>query len=122
MSIVSEFREFAIKGNMIEMAVGIIVGAAFTKIVDSLVKDIVMPPIGLLLGGTDFRQLYISLNGISYPTIVEAEKAGAPLLRYGAFISTVVEFAIVAFAIFMVLKGINRLRRRAPGGVEARKS
>ena len=122
MSIVSEFREFAIKGNMIEMAVGIIVGAAFTKIVDSLVKDIVMPPIGLLLGGTDFRQLYISLNGISYPTLVEAEKAGAPLLRYGAFVSTLVEFTIVAFAIFMVLKGINRLRRRTTGGVEARKA
>lgn len=111
MSILSEFREFAIKGSMIEMAVGIIVGAGFTKIVDSLVKDIVMPPIGLLLGGTDFRQLFISLNGISYENLAAAETAGAPVLRYGAFVTVVVEFTIVVFAIFMMLKLVNRLRR-----------
>ncbi len=113
MSLASEFREFAIKGNMIEMAVGIIIGAAFGKIVDSFVKDIVMPPLGFLLGGTDFRQFYVALNGVHYQSLAEAEKASAPVLRYGAFVSAIIEFTIIAFAIFIALKFVNRLRRTA---------
>lgn len=105
-----EFREFALKGNMIDMAVGVIIGAAFAKVVDSLVKDIVMPPIGMLLGGVDFRQLYIALNGMTYENMAAAEKAGAPLLKYGAFLSALVDFAIVALAIFIAIKAINRMR------------
>lgn len=110
MSWVKEFREFAIKGNMVDMAVGVVVGAAFAKVVDSLVKDILMPPLGALLGGVDFRHLYISLNGVDYANLAAAEKAGAPLLRYGAFVTALVDFAIVAFAIFVAVKVINRLR------------
>ncbi len=114
MSWVSEFRTFAVKGNMVDMAVGIVIGAAFTKVVDSLVKDIIMPPIGLLLGGVDFRHLYWNLSGTTYETLAAAEQAGAPLLKYGAFISAIVDFVIVAFAIFMAVKVINRLRGNAP--------
>src|SRR3982074_457750 len=88
MSLISEFKEFAIKGNMIDMAVGIIIGAASGKVVDSLVKDIIiMPPIGMLLGGVDFRQLYVNLGSGTYETLEAAQAAGAPLLKYGAFIS-----------------------------------
>lgn len=105
-----EFREFALKGSMIDMAVGIIIGAAFARAVDSLVKDIVMPPLGMLLGGTDFRQLYVSLNGVEYENPAAAEKAGAPLLKYGAFMSALVDFAIVALAIFIAIKAVNRMR------------
>ena len=118
MSRVSEFRTFAVKGNMVDMAVGIVIGAAFTKVVDSLVKDILMPPIGLLLGGVDFRHLYWNLSGTTYETLAAAELAGAPLLKYGAFISAIVDFVIVAFAIFVAVKSVNRLRgaRPAPAG------
>jgi large conductance mechanosensitive channel len=110
MGIAQEFREFAIKGNMVDMAVGIIIGAAFTKVVDSLVKDIIMPPVGMLLGGVDFRQLYVNLGAMDYPTLEAAEKAGAPLLKYGAFVSNVVDFLIVAWVIFLAVKAVNRLR------------
>ncbi len=113
MSFVAEFKEFAIKGNMVDMAVGIIIGAAFGKVVDSLVKDIIMPPVGLLLGGVDFRHLYVNLGRVSYETLDAAEKAGAPILKYGAFISTLVDFFIMALTIFMVVKFINRLKRVA---------
>lgn len=109
-----EFREFALKGNMVDMAVGVIIGAAFGKVVDSLVKDIVMPPIGMLLGGVDFRHLYIALNGATYESLAVAEKTGAPLLKYGAFISALIDFAIVALAIFIAIKAINRMRVGAP--------
>jgi len=105
-----EFREFAVKGNMVDMAVGIIIGAAFGKVVDSLVKDIVMPPIGLLLGGVDFRHLYINLGANRFETLEAAERAGAPVLKYGAFISTLVDFVIVALAIFVAVKVMNRMR------------
>ncbi len=111
MSFVAEFKEFAIKGNMVDMAVGIIIGAAFGKVVDSLVKDIIMPPVGLLLGGVDFRHLYINLGRVPYETLDAAEKAGAPILKYGAFISTLVDFFIMALTIFIVVKFINRLKR-----------
>lgn len=109
-----EFRDFALKGNMIDMAVGVIIGAAFAKVVDSLVKDIVMPPIGMLLGGVDFRQLYVSLNGVAYENLAAAEKAGAPLLKYGAFISALTDFTIIALAIFFAIGIVNRLRARQP--------
>jgi large conductance mechanosensitive channel len=114
MSIVSEFKEFAIKGNMIDMAVGVIIGAAFGKVVDSLVKDIIMPLVGLLLGGVDFKHLYFNLGKVQYETLEAAEKAGAPLLKYGLFISNLVDFLIIAFAIFVAIKAINKLRGPAP--------
>ncbi|MGB5082692.1 MAG: large-conductance mechanosensitive channel protein MscL [Burkholderiales bacterium] len=111
MSLASEFKEFAIKGNMIDMAVGIIIGAAFGRVVESLVKDLIMPPIGMLIGGVDFKQLYVNLGSQVYPPLEAAEKAGAPVLKYGAFINTLVDFLIVALAIFFIVKFINRLKR-----------
>lgn len=111
MSVVSEFKEFAVKGNMIDMAIGVIIGAAFGKVVDSLVKDVMMPPLGWLLGGVDFRHLYVNLGATEYPSLDVAEKAGAPLLKYGVFITTMVDFVIVAMAIFVAIKLINRLKR-----------
>jgi large conductance mechanosensitive channel len=113
MSLVKEFREFAVKGNMVDMAVGIIIGAAFGKVIDSLVKDLLMPPLGMLIGGVDFRQLFVDLSTGGYATLQEAEKAGAPLIKYGAFISTLVDFLIVAIALFVAIKVINRLRQAA---------
>lgn len=110
MGIVQEFRQFAVKGNMIDMAVGIVIGAAFSKVVDSLVRDLILPPIGLLLGGVDFRQLHLNLGSSAYESLEAAEKAGAPLLKYGAFLSTLLDFLIVACAIFVVIKAMNRLR------------
>ncbi|MGH8679790.1 MAG: large-conductance mechanosensitive channel protein MscL [Burkholderiales bacterium] len=110
MSLISEFKQFAIKGNMIDMAVGIIIGAAFGKVVNSLVQDVIMPPIGMLLGGVDFRQLYINLGSRSFETMDAAVQAGAPLIKYGSFISTLVDFLIVAWAIFIAVNAINRLR------------
>ncbi|GIK26808.1 MAG: large-conductance mechanosensitive channel [Betaproteobacteria bacterium] len=111
MSIVSEFKEFAMKGNVVDLAVGVIIGGAFGKIVDSLVKDIVMPMVGRLLGGVDFKHLYVNLGSKTFETLEAAEKAGAPILKYGAFINTVVDFIIIAFAIFMAIKVMNRLKR-----------
>ena len=105
-----EFKEFAVKGNMVDMAVGLIVGAAFGKVVTSLVNDIVMPPIGMLLGKVDFKSLYINLSSTPYASLAEAEQAGAPVIRYGLFINTALDFLIVAFAIFLVIKQVNRLR------------
>ena len=106
-----EFREFIARGSAIDLAVGIVIGAAFGKIVDSLVKDILMPPIGLILGKVDFSNLFISLNGDHYASLAEAQKAGAPTLNYGVFINQVIGFVIVAFAVFIVIKQINRMRR-----------
>ena len=111
MSIVSEFKEFAMKGNVVDLAVGVIIGGAFGKIVDSLVKDIVMPMVGRLLGGVAFKHLYVNLGSMTFETLEAAEKAGAPILKYGAFINTVVDFIIIAFAIFMAIKVMNRLTR-----------
>lgn len=111
MSLAKEFKEFVMRGNVVDLAVGVIIGAAFGKIVDSLVKDIIMPPLGMLLGGVDFRQLYINLGEQTFATLAEAEKAGAPLIKYGAFINTLVDFLIIAFAIFVAIKAINRLKR-----------
>lgn len=107
-----EFREFATKGNVLDMAVGIIIGAAFGKIITSLVSDILMPPIGLLLGKMDFSSLFISLSGQSYATLRDAKAAGAATLNYGLFINTVLDFVIVAFAIFMLIRQVNRFKRK----------
>lgn len=114
MSIVSEFKEFAIKGNVIDLAVGVIIGGAFGKIVDSFVKDMVMPMVGQLVGGVDFKQLYINLGDQSYTTLELAEKAGAPLIKYGVFINTMVDFTIVALAIFVAVKAINKMKKDVP--------
>jgi len=109
-----EFKEFAMRGNVIDMAVGIIIGAAFGKIVASFVKDIIMPPIGLLMGGVDFSNLFLNLSEKTFATLAEAQKAGAATINYGAFINTVVDFLIIAFAIFIVIKQINRLKKEPP--------
>jgi large conductance mechanosensitive channel len=109
-----EFREFAMRGNVIDLAIGIIIGAAFTQIVNSLVNDIIMPPIGLLLGGVDFSDIFINLSGTDYPSLEAARAAGAPVIAIGSFINTVINFLIVAFVIFIVVKQINRLRGPAP--------
>lgn len=106
-----EFKEFAVRGNVMDMAVGIIIGAAFGRIVGSLVSDIIMPPIGKMLGQVDFSNLYINLSGVEYASLAEAREAGAATLNYGLFFNTVIEFAIVAFAVFLVVKQVNRLRR-----------
>jgi large conductance mechanosensitive channel len=114
MSMLKEFKEFAVKGNMIDLAVAVIIGAAFGKIVDSLVKDIVMPCIGLFLGGIDFRGLFVNLGKGSFATLAEAEKAGAAVLKYGVFLQTVVDFLIIAWIVFIAIKLINRLKREEP--------
>jgi len=112
MGMVKEFREFAVKGNVVDMAVGIIIGGAFGTIVQSLVKDILMPPIGMALGGVDFAGLFLVLKGEGvFNTVAEAAAAGAVTINYGVFINNVISFLIVAFAVFMLIKGINRLKR-----------
>ncbi len=107
-----EFKEFAMRGNVVDLAVGIIIGAAFGKIVSSFVNDVIMPPLGLLIGNVDFSQLHVVLNGAAYATMQEALDAGAPVLKYGAFIQSIFDFVIVAFAIFMAVKAMNRLKRK----------
>jgi len=111
MSFISEFKEFAVKGNVVDMAVGVIIGGAFGKIVASLVKDVIMPMIGMLVGGVDFKNLYLNLGSATYESMEAAEKAGAPLVKYGLFINTVIDFLIIALAIFVAIKAINRLKR-----------
>ena len=108
----NEFREFAMRGNVVDLAVGIIIGVAFGAIVNSLVNDIIMPPIGLIMGNVDFADLFINLSGQDYASLAAAREAGAPVIAYGAFINAVINFVIVAFAIFLVIKGMNRLRRK----------
>ncbi len=107
-----EFKEFAMRGNVLDMAIGIIIGAAFGKIVTSLVKDIIMPPIGLLLGNVDFSNLFVNLSGTAYASLAEAQAAGAATINYGVFLNAVLDFVIVAFAIFLVVRQVNRVRRR----------
>ncbi len=107
-----EFKEFAMRGNVLDMAIGIIIGAAFGKIVTSLVNDVVMPPIGLLLGKVDFTNLYLNLSGESFVSLADAEAAGAPLIKYGVFLNTVLDFIIVAFVIFLVVRQVNKLKRK----------
>jgi len=109
-----EFKAFINQGNAIDLAVGVVIGAAFGKIVNSLVNDMIMPIIGLLLGKVSFTDLYVSLNGQEYASLDAAKKAGAPVLAYGVFLNTCVEFFIVAFAIFLVVRQMNRMRGTKP--------
>ena len=108
----NEFKKFAMRGNVVDMAVGIIIGAAFGKIVSSVVNDIIMPPIGLLMGGVDFSNLFVDLSASGYASLAAAEEAGAPIIKYGVFINTVLDFLIVAFAIFMVIRAMNSLKKK----------
>lgn len=115
MSIMQEFRDFAVKGNVMDMAVGLIIGAEFGKIVNSIVADIIMPPIGLILGGVDFKNLFVVLKESAtvpgpYATLDAAQKAGAVTINPGMFFTTVISFTIIAFCVFMIIKGMNRLR------------
>jgi large conductance mechanosensitive channel len=105
-----EFKEFAMRGNVLDLAIAVIIGAAFGAIVTSAVNDVMMPPIGLALGGLDFKDLFISLNGQSYPTLAAAKEAGAPVIAYGQFLNTVINFLIIAFIIFMIVRQVNRFR------------
>lgn len=108
-----EFKDFAMRGNVMDMAVGIIIGAAFGKIVTSLVTDVIMPPIGLLMGNVDFSNLFLNLNmDAAYTTVAAAEAAGAPIVKYGMFINTILDFVIVAFAIFMVIRALNKMKKK----------
>lgn len=108
----SEFKKFAMRGNVVDMAVGIIIGAAFGKIVSSFVADVIMPPIGMLMGNVDFSNLFINLGSQAYATLAEAQEAGAPTINYGVFINTVLDFVIVAFAIFLVIQWMNKLKKQ----------
>lgn len=109
MSLKEDFKKFAMRGNVIDMAVGVIIGGAFGKIVGSLVNDVIMPPIGMAMGKIDFTNLFVSLNGKEYPTLEAAKKAGAPILAYGNFINTIIDFLILAFVIFLMIRQINKL-------------
>jgi large conductance mechanosensitive channel len=112
MGFVSEFKEFAIKGNVLDMAVGIIIGVAFGAIVSSLVKDIIMPPIGMIMGGINFADLFIALDGKTYATLAAAQAASAPTINYGLFINTIINFLIVALAIFMLIRQVNAAKKK----------
>ena len=107
-----EFKEFAMRGNVLDLAIGIIIGAAFGKIITSFVNDILMPPIGLLLGGVNFANFFLTLSGPTAKTLEEAQAAGAVTLNYGVFINTIIDFLIVAFAIFLLIRQVNRLKRQ----------
>jgi len=106
--VLKEFKEFAMRGSVLDLAVGVIIGAAFGKVVSSLVDDVIMPPIGRLLGHVDFSQLFINLTNQSYASLAEAKKAGAATLNYGNFINTVINFVIVAFAVFLLVRSVNK--------------
>jgi len=116
----SEFKTFVMRGNVVDLAVGVIVGASFGAIVTSLVNDVVMPPIGRLLGGVDFKDFFISLAGQSYPTLAAAKAAGAPTLNYGLFLNAVINFVIVSFAIFLLIRQVNRLLPKPAAPAAAR--
>lgn len=109
-----EFREFAARGSVLDLAVGIVIGAAFGRIVTSLVTDMIMPPVGMAIGGLDFTNLFVALNGGTYPSLAAAQAAGAPTINYGRFANTVFEFLILAFVIFLLLRQINRLKTPEP--------
>jgi len=107
-----EFKSFAMRGNVVDMAVGIIIGGAFGKIISSFVADVIMPPIGMLMGNVDFSQLFINLSDTTYETLALAKEAGAPTINYGTFLNTVLDFLIIAFAIFMVIRGMNKMKKQ----------
>ncbi len=117
-AVIKEFKEFIRRGNVIDLAVGVIIGTAFGKIISSLVNDIIMPPIGLLLGKVDFSNLFATLSGGSYKTLQEAQNAGAVTINYGVFLNNVVEFIIIAFTLFLVIRQINRLSKTKPAPTE----
>lgn len=112
MGFIGEFKEFALKGNVLDMAVGIIIGAAFGGIVSSLVKDVIMPPIGMLMGGINFADLFITLDGKAYATLAEAQAAAAPTINYGLFVNAIINFIIVALAIFVLIRQVNAARKK----------
>lgn len=109
-----EFKEFAMKGNVLDMAIGVIIGGAFGKIVSSLVSDVLMPPIGLMMGKVDFSSLFVNLSGTPQPSLAAAKTAGAPTINYGVFLQSVFDFMIIAFVIFMIVKQVNRLKKPEP--------
>ena len=111
MGFVSEFKEFAIKGNVMDMAIGIIIGAAFGGIVTSLVKDVIMPPIGMLMGGINFADMFVALDGKTYANLAEAQAVAAPTINYGLFINAIISFLIVALAVFMLIRQVNALKK-----------
>jgi large conductance mechanosensitive channel len=113
MGMLKEFKEFAMRGNVLDLAIGVIIGAAFGAIVNSAVNDILMPPIGMAAGKIDFKDLFVSLNGQPYASLAAAKAAGAPVIAYGAFVNTVINFLIVAFIIFLIVKQVNRFNKPA---------
>jgi large conductance mechanosensitive channel len=119
--VLKEFKEFAMKGNVLDMAIGIIIGAAFGKIITSLVGDVIMPPIGLILGRVDFSSLFLSLSGTHYDSLAAAKAAGAATINYGLFLNNVVDFLIVAFVIFLVVRQVNRWKKPVPAAAPATK-
>jgi large conductance mechanosensitive channel len=116
-----EFKEFVMRGNVVDLAIGVVIGAAFGKIVTSFVEDILMPPIGLALGNVDFSNLFLNLSGGNYPSVAAAKAAGAATLNYGIFFNNILNFLIIAFAIFMLIKQINRLQKPAPAAAPTTK-
>jgi len=109
-----EFKEFAMKGNVLDMAIGVIIGGAFGKIVSSLVSDVLMPPLGLLMGKVDFSSLFVNLSGTPQPSLTAAKAAGAPTINYGVFLQATFDFIIIAFVIFLLVKQMNRFKKEAP--------
>lgn len=116
-----DFKAFLMKGNVLDLAVAVIIGAAFGAIVTSAVNDVIMPPIGLLLGNVDFKDLFITLSGQSFPTLAAAKEAGAPIIAYGQFLNTVVNFVIVGFVIFMVVRAASKMQKPAPAAAPTTK-
>jgi large conductance mechanosensitive channel len=119
MGFIKEFKAFAIKGNVVDMAVGVIIGAAFGKIVTSLVNDIIMPPVSLALGEKGFTEMFYAFDGNTYKTLAQAKEAGSAVLAYGSFIQTIVDFTILAFIIFLMIKGINSLKKKEEAAAPA---
>jgi large conductance mechanosensitive channel len=111
MEMLKEFKEFALKGNVVDLAIAVIIGAAFGKVVSSFVNDIIMPPIGMLLGGVNFSDLFISLDGQMYPSLAVAQAAGAATINYGVFLTTIIDFVIIAWVLFLVVKAMNRMKK-----------
>jgi large conductance mechanosensitive channel len=111
MEMLKEFKEFALKGNVVDLAIAVIIGAAFGKVISSFVNDIIMPPIGMLLGGVSFSDLFISLDGQTYPSLAVAQAAGAATINYGVFLTTIIDFVIIAWVLFLVVKAVNRMKK-----------
>lgn len=116
-----EFKDFAMKGNVLDMAIGVIIGGAFGKIVSSLVSDVLMPPLGLLMGKVDFSSLFVNLSGTPQPSLTAAKAAGAPTINYGVFLQATFDFIIIAFVIFLLVKQVNRLKKPAPAAAPTTK-